>query len=306
MRIKITAIASLAFAIVIACNLPLPGGTGAPSIAETGMPTALVPPALPATEAPVAPAAPTSNLPPADLPFYIDCSALDPSRQPDCDAYIADTRDRAYPLLRELTGTSLSTCYEAVYYKIVTDAQLTEWQGQADENHITYTLRGSLDAAPAPLHDVHELLHTTNFCNGALDLHVFHGAFESYIDLATTGAEWQSPGREKIANWLETKLLPGLQGLGDATPAPGAGGNASVDACVKIYGLLVTILYYDSGIETVKGLYRATINPGPEYDPNPRLLFLFGPSMGRQFQVVVNALKQNPKYPLKVPECGLE
>lgn len=306
MKIKPLVCALLALATALACNLPLPGGTGAPPGIDTGTPTPHTEVALPDTESPTSPAAPTSSLPPADLLFYIDCSALDPARQPDCEAYLTATRDRAYPHLRELTGTSLASCYDGIYYTIVPDARLTAYQGQADENHITYALRASLDAAPAPLHDAHELLHTTNFCNGALDHHVFHGAFESYIDLALTGAEWQSPGRERIADWLETKLLPGLQNTGDATPAPGGGGNVLTDACIEIYGGLVTILYYDSGIETVKGLYRATINPGPEYDPNPQLLALFGPSIGRQFQVVVNALKQNPKYPLEVPPCGLE
>ena len=305
MKNKIIAIGLLVFTAAISCNLP--GGTGAPTGMETGTPTPFSQTDLPAATASApSPAVPASNLPPADLPFHIDCTALDPARQADCDAYIAATRDRVYPLLRELTGTSLSSCYDAVYYTIVTDAQLTEFQGQADENRITYSLRASLDAAPAPLHDAHELLHTLDFCNGALDQHVFHGAFESYVDLTLTGEEWQSPGRERIADWLETKLLPDLQTLGNATPAPGGGGGASFDACVEIYGDLVTILYYDSGIETIRQLYRSTISPGPEYDPNPRLLALFGPSLGRQFQAVVNALKQNPKYPLKVPECGLE
>lgn len=292
---------------VLACSLPALGippdpNAPVPALLETGTPTPYSDPILPTASLPP----PAPNLPSADLPFYIDCSALDPARQPDCDAYIAATRDHAYPLLRELTATSLSNCYEAVHYTIVPDAQLTDRQGQADENHITYALRASLDAAPAPLHDAHELLHTINFCNGALDQHVFHGAFESYVDLALTGAEWQSPGREKIANWLETNLIPGIQNTGDATPAPGAGAASSVDACTEVYGSLVTILYYDSGIETVKKLYRVTINPGPEYDPHPRLLALFGPAMGRQFQAVVNALKQNSKYPITVPECGMD
>ncbi|MDI6770349.1 MAG: hypothetical protein QMD04_11845 [Anaerolineales bacterium] len=294
---------------ILACSLPTSSPQADPNAFNTAV--ALTAQGRPTIPPPVtAPASTQSGAPvPAgtasDLPFHIDCTALDPARQPDCDAYLAATRDRVYPLMRELTGTSLSSCYDGVYYTIVTDEQLSEYQGEADENHITWALRGSLDAAPAPLYDPHELLHTTTFCSGALDQHIFHGAFERYINLTLAGSEW-NPGRDLVATWLETKLLPGLQTAGDATPAPGAGGHASVDACMEIYGDLVTILYYDSGIETVKGLYRATINPGPEYDPNARLLALFGPSVGRQFQAVVNALKQNPKYPLEVPECGLE
>jgi hypothetical protein len=61
--------------------------------------------------------------PPADLSFNIDCSTLDPSKQPACDLFIANTRDLVYPLLREFTGTYLSSCYDAVYYKIVPDDQ---------------------------------------------------------------------------------------------------------------------------------------------------------------------------------------
>ena len=313
MKKKIIAVVFLAFAAALSCNLPVLGGMSpsnepnTPAAMGSGTPTPydLLAPSITALSAPSI-AAPALDLLPADLPFYIDCTALDPSRQADCETYIAATRDRVYPLLRELTGISLAGCYDAVYYTIVPDAQLSEFQGWADQNRITYSLRASLNAAPAPLHDAHELLHTIDFCNGALDQHIFHGAFESYIDLTLTGVEWQSPGRERIAEWLETKLLPDLQKAEEATPAPGAGVSGPADACVEIYGDLVTILYYDSGIETVAQLYRATINPRSENNPHPRLLTLFGPTAGIQFQVVVNALKQNPKYRLTVPECGME
>lgn len=291
--------------LTAACALPLGTAGNAPPVNQpTSTPS---PYGIPDSAVPVA--APTSTPPqpalsPADLPFFIDCSAIDPSRQAECDAYLANTRDRSYPLLRQLTGTSLSTCYDAVHYTIVEDAQLQDWQGQADENWILYSLRSSLDAAPAPLHDAHELLHTLSACSGALDLHVFHGAFESYVDLTLTGTEWQSPGRENIVNWLETKLIPDLGTTTAATPSPGAGQTSEFETCVQVYGSLTTILYYDYGIETIKQLYQDTIAPPPGIVPNEKLLTLFGPRLGSQFQVLVDALKQNQHYQVIVPECG--
>lgn len=245
---------------------------------------------------------PATPFAPADLPFHIDCRALDPSRKPECDRFIANTRDLVYPLLRDITGTALSRCYAAVYYKIVPDEQLSTHRGEADKNRIVYSLRATLDAAPAPLYDAHELLHTISFCSGALDQHVFHGAIENQVDLTLTGHSWQNPGRERVANWLTTKLVPDVKKMGNATPAPGEGRGAKAELCERIFGDLVLILHYDAGIAPIKQLYRATINTG-SVTPNAQLSRLFG-GQAKQFQVVVNALKQNPKFPIPVPECG--
>lgn len=306
----------------LACNLPL-----APTQTARAVPSSV-------TAAPLNPfaqdAPPTQN-PPfavnhaavnvpaslalslADLPFQVDCSALDPSRQPECDTYLANTRTIVYPFYRQLTGDSLSDCYDAVYYRIVPDEALTDRQGEASDNHITYNLRSTLDLNSAPLYDSHEILHVIGFCNGALDHHVFHGALEAHVDLTLTGARWQSPDRDHIVQWLETELIPGLaqldsEGIVTATPAPnqGTGGADLFDACNEIFNRFVNVLYYDAGIETIQRVYRDTINPAPEIAPNPTLARIYGDTLGRQFQVVVNALKQNPAHQTRVPQCGIE
>ncbi|MBM3129357.1 MAG: hypothetical protein FJ009_12125 [Chloroflexi bacterium] len=285
---------------------PTPTPAQIPGAAPPPSPTSPVPTAPSPWRIPTNPTTairkPATPFAPADLPFHIDCSALDPSRKAECDRYIANTRDLVYPLLREITGTSLSSCYDAVYYKIVPDEQLTTHRAQAQQNRILSSLRETLNAAPAPLYDSHEILHTISmFCINALDNHVFHGAIESHIDLTLTGLQWQNPGRELIANWLEKKLIPDIKK--NPTPQPTPGVIAVDHPCAKIFGDLVTILYYDSGIEAIKRLYRATIKRDPTVVPNAKLSGLFGANAW-QYQMVVNALKQNTKHSVTVPECG--
>lgn len=247
------------------------------------MPTVLVPVIRPATP-----------FPPADLPFHIDCSALDPSKKAACDTYIANTRDLAYPLLRELTGTSLSSCYDAVYYTILLDNPQRGAVGIADGNKISYSQAASVDYTP--IYDAHELLHTiSTYCNGALDDHIFH-SFDNYVYLRLTGRERY--GADIMRAGLVQLMGDNLQSIkNDSDPAKRAA------QCRGYLGNLVSVLYYDSGIETIKRLYRATIKPGPESAPNKTLSSLFG-TRGNKYQALVNALKQDMKYPLDVPECG--
>lgn len=255
---------------------------------------------------------PDLALPPVDVNFEIDCSRIDPLYQADCDTYLENTRSVLYPFVRLLTGSELSDCYDTVYYAIVPDEELITRQGEASENHITYNLRSTLNLNVAPLYDSHEILHVIAFCNGALDQHVFHAAFESHMDLTLAGILFSYSDRDHIASWLETRLVPDLMqsgaGMETATPGPNQGnlGSELFDACAEIFGSLVTILYYDSGIETIKQIYRDTIHPGPEIVPNSRLAEIFGDSLGRQFQVVVEGVRQNPIYQFDVPVCGIE
>ena len=283
--------------IPIAPHPPSPTGLTPPSPATTASSVRRNPNPTTVVRKPATPFAP------ADLRFHIDCSALDPSWLPDCDVYIANTRDLAYPLLREITGTSLSSCYDAVYYKIVPDEQLATHQGEADRNRILFSLRGTLNFAPLPLYDSHEILHTiSRFCDKALDDHVFFEAIESHIDLMLTGSpNYHYPGRDLTANWLENKLIPEVR-KGTVIP-PQTGPIQKDHPCSKIFADLVMILYYDSGIEPIKQLYRATIKRDPAVVPNAKLSSLFG-ATAWQYQMVVNALKQNPKNPITVPECG--
>lgn len=236
---------------------------------------------------------PATPFPPADLPFHIDCGALDPSKKPACDLFIANTRDLAYPLLRELTGTSLSSCYDAVYYIILLDNPRPGAVGIADRNKISYSQEGSVDYTP--LYDAHELLHSVTFCSGALDDHIFH-SFERYVYLRLTGRD--VIGADTARAGAAQLMGYNLQSIkNDSDPAKRA------PQCWGYMGNLMTVLYYDSGIEPIKRLYRATIKPGPESAPNKTLSSLFG-TRGNKYQALVNALKRDMQYPLDVPECG--
>jgi hypothetical protein len=110
----------------------------------------------------------------SDIPLKIDCSQLDSARQARCNSYLTATRDEIYPHLREITGTSLSKCYDVIYYTIIPGSPRSGAGGIANRNRINYDQRYSVDITYPG--DIHELLHSINQCDGALDEPVFHGA----------------------------------------------------------------------------------------------------------------------------------
>jgi hypothetical protein len=229
------------------------------------------------------------DLPKADLPFKIDCSELDSARQSICKSYIAKTRDEIYPHLREITSTSLSSCYDAVYYKIISGGPRAGAGGITSRNRITYDQRYSVDLDPP--YDVHELLHSISQCNGALDEHVFHGAILNavYVRLGRKPfykKESSSENMNRLIKAVETSGGPDLH-----------------NKCRAILSEQMTILYFDLGEEAIQKLYRSTISPHPASQPNKQLVNVWGPSATR-VQALLEILKREYKYNFSVPGCG--
>src|SRR5688572_12407126 len=163
----------LLIALSLACNAP--AGTSQPSEIESATNTSAAEP----TKTPVSSATPKPTLLPPDITFSIDCSAVDASLQPDCDKYIANTRDQVYPLLRELTGVSLSSCYTNINYTILSGDPAPGAGGFSNGPEITFSKVYSIDLPHQQ--DVHELIHSISTCSGALDGHIFHGMLQNTV-----------------------------------------------------------------------------------------------------------------------------
>ncbi len=228
----------------------------------------------------------------ADLPFKIDCTELDSERQALCNSYITSTRDEAYPHLREITGTSLSKCYDAVYYKIVPGSPSPSRGagGLTSRNRITYDQRYSVDSEYR--YDVHELLHSISQCNGALDAHVFHGAILNavYVRMGSKSQyakEKESENQKRLIKAAET-----------------AAGADLCDKCRAILGEEMTVAYFDLGEEAIRRLYQTTISPHPASLPNKRLVDLWGKSSSIKVQALLEVLKGEYHHGLSVPACG--
>lgn len=284
------------FIILTACNMPGSGtppavleGTVAP-VTEAPQTDAPTEAALPSpTEAVILPANTTV---PADLSFNIDCSALDPSKQARCDTFINQTRDIVYPIFRELTGTSLSQCYDGVYYTITPGETVANGAGGlATGNIIAYAAQYSVDLPHK--YDTHEILHTFAACNGALDGHIFHSILGNavYSRLKVTEAGYFRD-RANAAE-LNSALVEMVKT---------SSGTDLYDQCRGILGNHMTMGYFDVGEAPMIEIYKATMNPSPASAPNPTLTAIWGGSAA-QVQVALEKLDQ-VKYPLDVPSCG--
>ncbi len=212
-----------------------------------------------------------------DLPFKIDCTELDPARQSICKSYLATTRDEVYPLLKDITGTPLSSCYDSVYYKIVPGSPRAGAGGLTSRNRITYDQRYSVDLKPP--YDAHELLHSFSQCNGALDDHVFHGGIMNavYVRMGRKpayGKESASENQSQLVKTIET-----------------SGGADLHNKCRAILGEQMTIVYFDLGEEAVQRLYRSTISPHPVSKPSQQLVNVWGPSAAR-VEALLEVLKR--------------
>jgi len=231
-----------------------------------------------------------SDLSKADLPFFIDCKQLDPARQAACKSFIATTRDEIYPILREITGTSLSSCYKAVYYKILPGPPSARAGGISSGNQITYDQRYSVDLEPP--HDSHELLHTISQCNGALDNHVFHGAIPNAV-YARMGLKlridkgWAFKENNSLLIKIET-----------------SSGSDLGEKCRSVLGNQVTVLYFDLGEQAIQRLYQSTISPHPVSQPNKQLVSFWGATRANQVQALLETLRQEYQYKFSVPACG--
>ncbi len=276
--------------MTLACNLPSSITTATPSPA----PRNTNPRRLPSpTPIPVPTQPPTQTPLPADLPFTIDCSAL-PSRQADCDAYIAATRDQVYPIYREVTGVSLSKCYKEMHYIIQTTPPAPGAGGISAGDTITYMQDYSINLPHR--YDVHELLHSISSCTGALDLHVFHGMVKNYVydQLGVHDPGYfESRSAENLNLVLENQLKQ----------AKTASGQELSNLCLGILMRKTTIVYFDLGGQAVQSLYQGTIQPPETITPNPQVASMWG-THARQVQALLDMLKQKFNYSMNVPECG--
>ncbi len=270
--------------LMVACNMP---GT-MPAADATSMF---------ATEAPIIDTsptvAPTPTLLPSDLPFTIDCNALDAARAADCETYVSATRDKVYPILREVTGVSLSTCYEEIHYTITVDDPAVDVGGFADGANITFSQTYSVDLPEK--YDVHELLHSASQCSGALDQHVFHGSVMNYVyaKIGVLAPGYFAPRADAVE--LNDSLLEVIKT---------SSGSVLADQCRAILGNQMTIAYFDLDESAVAPLYRVTINPQPAAPPNGILVSTWGSEDAAKVQALLEALERDFKYPFDVPACG--
>jgi hypothetical protein len=294
--------------ITFACNLPGQLPVTPSSIPPSQMPLLSATSASTAISTPTATIAPTKTqqviLPtptltpttvPSDLPFTIDCSALSASRQADCDAFVAVTRDQVYPIYREVTGVSLSKCYKSIKYVILPKDPGAGAGGLSGGDTITYNQKYSIDLRHH--YDVHEILHSISTCAKALDNHVFHGLVMNYV-YDQLGVHDAGYFTDKTSQDLTTNLDFLLK------KAKTASGADLKDACRGILMRKTTLLYFDLGAKSVQKLYQSTIKPLKiTAPPNPKLVSVWGKD-AEQVEALLETLKQDYQYNLDVPECG--
>lgn len=261
----------------------------------TALPTATVAPATPApTSTPAPTPRPASTYPPSDVSFSIDCSVLPAARLPDCDEYIARTRDLEYPILREVTGVSLSKCYKDMHYVIVQGSPANGAGGFSAGATIKYDVKYSLDLTPRA--DVHELLHSMSSCGSALDDHVFHALILNYV-YDQQGV--RNPGYFTSQENLEENVAFLSNGLDAAKGA---------DLMSKCRGLLqrkVGLAYFQvKEPAQILSVYRSTIAPKNAHAPNALMKSIWG-SNAPKVEAIVETLKKELGYSLDVPACGL-
>ena len=298
---------SILLLLATACNLP--GGAIPASGAaahQTVKPATPLPSTytLPATQTMVSatPLAPTATITatsvPPDLPFVIDCSALAADRQPACDAYLAYTRDKVYPILRDVTGVSLSKCYKKITYTIVPHLENGELGGLSGGADITYAAEVSIESS-IPF-DVHELIHSISKCSGALDFHVFHKLLMNYVYDQLNDPR---SGAYVVQNESQTTNFQ-RQLLNDVKTATGQ------DLDLKCFGILanqVEMTYFQKGDKaSIQRLYRSSIPPlHLDKQPNATLISIYDDvPVARQVEAVLEMLKKEYNDSINAPTCG--
>jgi hypothetical protein len=282
----------LAFALVwvlAACGSgsgEVPSGPSA-----TAVKTATV---APATPAPTSTSRPTPTYPPSDVSFSIDCSALPAARLPDCDDYIARTRDLEYPILREVTGVALSACYKDMHYVIVPGSPAQGAGGFSAGATIKYDVKYSLDLTPRA--DVHELLHSISSCGHAMDDHVFHALILNYV-YDRQGV--RSAGYFTSQKNLEENVAFLTKGLDTAK------GTDLVDKCRGLLQRKVGLAYFQvKEPAQILNVYRSTIAPKNAHAPNALMKSIWG-SNAPKVEAIVETLDKELGYSPDVPACGL-
>ncbi len=182
----------------------------------------------------------------SDLPFVVDCSQLTPSQQSKCSSFLNYTRDVNYPLLREITGTNLSSCYKQITYQFIS----------GNRGHGVASKSGNIQFSEDFLStggDVHELFHVINYCNGALDLHLFHEAAQEQIFL-----------RIHVPKASSDSKLSSIRGSLDAARSAFAKNpqnsyyNRFVKSgeCAHLLVSLVSLYYHENNFNQTMGLYQ--------------------------------------------------
>lgn len=298
--------------ITVACNLPIqavqtpspdaplirPTDTVTPipfvviRLSKTPSPTPTIHPSVTLSPT-VASATPTHV--PADIPFNIDCSALPENRKADCDTYITDTRDIVYPVLQDITGTTLASCYQSLTYIILPEAPGDGAGGLCYGDTIKFDQKYSIDLDRR--YDVHEIIHSFNLCNKALDSHVLHGMVTDavYDRIGVTDTRYYI---EETDQNITTNLDMLIEQSKTAT------GPELVDICRGILQRKMTRAYFDLGPEAVQPLYQATIKPVKNINPPSDLLFTMWNNQSPQVQALLETLQNQYNYTLNVPQCG--
>lgn len=286
----------------VACNSPVPSaaapsdsasrGTSGTSLNPSAQQTLSQRPARTATTSPSL----TNTLPPSDLPFTIDCSALPESRTADCQAFLATTRDVVYPIERALTGVNLSHCYKEIHYIILPTDPGPNAGGLTSGGTITYNEKYSIDLPHR--YDVHEILHAISGCAGALDNHAFHGMIMNAV-FDRLGVH--------DAGFFEDRSAPDLNVVleNNEAQAKKATGAELTGLCIGILQRKMTIAYFDLGAGAITSLYRSTIPPLKNAtSPDAKLAAVWG-GYAPQVEALRETLQRDFTYALNAPECGL-
>jgi hypothetical protein len=244
-------------------------------------------------EAPISTAQPTQAvLPPVDVVFTADCSQIDPSRQPDCDEFIAQTSTLVYPRLVQLTGVSLANCYKEITYTIIPNDSTAQAGGYTTQNAITYMEAYSVDSVIP--YDVHELIHSFSWCSTALDFHIFHGALMNAVYNQLGAAQFsqyptEAGTRDELAN---------LRSVIAALPAD----ETRFDYCTGALSDWVTITHFQVGDAALPLMYQSTINAAP-LNPPSELAAIIWRATAPAAQALAETIAQQLGS-IELPECG--
>jgi hypothetical protein len=232
------------------------------------------------------------DLPPVDVSFEVDCSAIDPSRQPDCDSFISQTANIAYRHLRRLTGVTLANCYKVVTYTIIPHDPGQLAGGYTTANAITYMEAYSVDSVIP--YDVHELIHSFSWCTGSLDFHIFHGALMNAV--------FFNLGVPQFSQYpTETGTREELDRIREALQPVAL--EDRFDLCTGVLADLITITHFQFGDEILTRMYQSTINAAPLSPPSETANVAFR-ATAPQAQAIIEIIEA-AMGPVDVPECGL-
>lgn len=232
-----------------------------------------------------------SNLPPVDVSFEIDCSAIDPDKQPECDDFINQTTNLVYPRLVQFTGETLANCYKVVTYTIIPNDSTQTAGGYTTANAITYMEAYSTDSNIP--YDVHELVHSFAWCTGALDFHMFHGALMNAVYFDLDDPEFSQYPSEEITQEEFTRLRETIAGLPE---------EERFDYCTGLVSDLITIAHFRLGNEMLTRMYQSTINSAPLNQPS-ELANTIWRATALQAQSLVETIEQGLGH-TDMPECG--